>query len=191
MTDTLKEQATLLRQQGLTYPQISEHLNGALSVDWLKRNMKGVTKGVQEDECITKLLQLATRPEGVSVYEANGVIMNHNKDKQLSKDQIRYIRTKAKNKDSSCLFRPDWVSTVTPAASFQSFCAYVIHMQDEIDHLVQHYCDTYPDTKPSSVKYELLSYLKPDKDSMGLRKRIDRAEKLTEDMEDRLLLPTP
>jgi len=161
-TNDLKEQAILLRQQGLTYPQISEHLNGALSVDWLKRNMKGVAKGQVEDECLTAVVKLATRPEGVSVYEANGVIMKHNTDKQLTKDQMRYIRSKAKAKNNQCLFRPDWVSTVSPNDSFQAFCAYVLHMQDEVDNLVRWYCDTFPDTKPSAVKYELLEYLKPE-----------------------------
>ena len=185
MTDSLKEQAILLRQQGLTYPQISEHLNGALSVDWLKRNMKGVAKGQAEDECLTAVVKLATRPEGVSVYEANGVIMNHNKDKQLTKDQIRYIRSKAKAKNNQCLFRPDWVSTKSPNDSFQAFCAYVLHMQDEVDNLVRWYCDTFPDTKPVAVKYELLEYLKPESKVIG---RLDKAEKVVEALEQRITL---
>ena len=183
MTDSLKEQATILRRQGLTYPQISEHLNGALSVDWLKRNLRGVAKGEAEDKCLTSLIQLATRPEGVSVYEANGVIMNHNKDKKLSKDQLRYIRNKAKAKDSHSLFRPDWVSTSSPNDSFQAFCAYVLHMQDEVDNLVRWYCDTFPDTSASSVKYELLEYLKPESKVFG---RLDKAEKMVEALEQRL-----
>lgn len=183
MNDDIKEQATLLRQQGLTYPQISSALNGAVSVDWLKRNLKGVVKGQAEDKCITELIQLATRPEGVSVYEANGLIMSHNKNKQLSMDQMRYIRNKAKVKDKNCLFRPDWVSTVHPNDSYQSFCAYVIHMQDQIDRLVELYCETYPDTTPASVKYELLEYLKPESKIYG---RLDKAEKMVEALEGRI-----
>jgi hypothetical protein len=184
MTTDLKQQAILLRQQGLTYPQISEHLNGALSVDWLKRNLRGVAKGEAEDKCLNDLIVLATRPEGVSVYEANGVIMNHNKDKKLSKDQLRYIRNKAKAKDGRSLFRPDWVSTTAPNDSFQSFCAYVLHMQDEIDNLVRWYCDSYPDTSASSVKYELLEYLKPESKVYG---RLDKAEKMVEALEQRIV----
>jgi hypothetical protein len=180
----LKQKAISLRQQGLTYPQISEHLNGALSVDWLKRNLKGVAKGEAEDKCLNHLIALATRPEGVSVYEANGVIMNHNKDKKLSKDQLRYIRNKAKVKDGRSLFRPDWVSTTAPNDSFQSFCAYVLHMQDEIDNLVRWYCDSYPDTSASSVKYELLEYLQPESKVHG---RLDKAEKMVEALEQRLI----
>ena len=107
---SLKEKAVRLRQQGLTYPEISSSLNGAVSVDWCKRNLKGVLKSEQDDECLNELIRLATRPEGVSVYEANGVIMKYNKDRKLSKDQIRYIRNKAKSKNCDCLFRPDLLS---------------------------------------------------------------------------------
>lgn len=186
MTQDIKEKAISLRQQGLTYAEISSSLNGTVSVDWCKRNLKGVLKPEQDDACLNELIQLATRPEGVSVYEANGVIMKHNKDKQLTKDQMRYIRTKAKAKNPNCLFRPDWVSTTRPQDSYKAFCAYVLHMQDEIDNLVRWYCEAFPDTKESSVKYELLEYLKPTKDGISLKNRIDRAELLTEEMQKRL-----
>lgn len=178
----LKEKAISLRKEGMTYPEISSALDGALSVDWLKRNLKGVSKGDKQDSCLEELIQLATRPEGVSVYEANGVIMKHNKENPLSKDQIRYIRTRAKARNPACLFRPAWMSTTAPTASFQSFCAYILHMQDEIDNLVRWYCDSYPDTNPEAVKYELIEYLKPESRVSG---RIDKAEKMIEALENR------
>lgn len=187
MTEDIKEKAISLRKEGMTYPEISSALDGAISVDWLKRNLKGVAKGDKQDACLDELIQLATRPEGVSVYEANGVIMNHNKDNPLSKDQIRYIRTRAKVRNPDCLFRPAWISTTAPADSFQSFCAYLLHMQDEIDNLVRWYCDTYPDTSPQAVKYELLEYLKPESRVSG---RIDKAEKMIEVLESRKATPT-
>lgn len=178
------QKARIMRASGATYREISS--STGLSIDWCKRNLKDVTKGVQEDKCITELLALATRPEGVSVYEANGVIIKHNKDTKLSKDQLRYIRDKTKTKDPNSLFRPDWVSTKAPVDSYQAFCAYVLHMQDEVDNLVRWYCDSFPDTNPYSVKYELLEYLKPSKDSMSLSKRISKAEKTTEQMQQRM-----
>lgn len=183
MSNDIKEQAKLLRKQGMTYRQISEHLNGALSIDWLKKNLKNVPKGEQEDQCLEELISLATRPEGVSVYEANGVIMKHNKDRVLSKDQIRYIRNKAKARNKQCLFRPDWLSTKAPSDSFQAFCAYILHMQDEVDNLVRWYCSSFPDTNPSSVKYEMLEYLKTDSIITG---RLDKAEKVVEELESRI-----
>lgn len=183
MTEQVVEKAKSLRREGFTYKQISEHLDGALSVDWLKKNIKGVQKGDVQEDCIKELIGLATRKEGVSVYEANGVIMKHNKDKKLTPDQMRYIRNKAKVRDNSCFFRPDWISTISPSQSFQAFCAYVLHMQDEVDNLVRWYCDSFPDTTPSSVKYEMLEYLKTSSTISG---RIDKAEKAVETLESRI-----
>ena len=182
-TSDLKAEATRLRQLGHTYPEISQLLNGAVSVDWCKKSLKGVVKGDKDTDCIKELLELATRPEGVSVYEANGVIMKHNEGNMLTTDQLRYKRNKVKALDKSSMFRPDWVSTKQPSNSYQSFCAYVLHMQDEIDNLVRWYCDTYPDTKPNAVKYELLEYLKPESKIHG---RLDKAEKVVEALEQRL-----
>lgn len=184
MNDERVVEARTLRQQGKTYKQIAEETG--LSVDWCKKNLKTVPKGEVEDTCLDELIRLATRPEGVSVYEANGVIMKNNTGKNLSKDQLRYIRTKAKVKDPNSLFRPDWVSTQTPIESFKAFTAYVMHMQDEIDNLVRWYCDSFPDTNPYSVKWELLAYLRPDKDGISLSRRISNAEVITEVMEARL-----
>ena len=189
MITDVKEQAILLRQKGLTYPEIVSSLNGAVSIDWCKRNLKQVKTPIIEDACLNEIISLATRPEGVSVYEANGIIIKHNKDTQLTKEKMRQIRDKAKNKEPKCLFRPDWVSTERPEDSYQAFCAYLIHIQDEIDNITRWYCDTFPNTKPSSVKYEMLEYLKPSKDTMSLGRRIERAEQLCEQMQERLNTP--
>ena len=159
----VREKAISLRQQGMTYPQIVSALDGAVSVDWCKRNLKGLSKGSTEeghsDELMLKeLIQLATRKEGVSVYEANGVIMKHSKAR-LTSVHISNIRAKAKRRNPECLFRPDWVSLEHPSDSYQSLCAYVLHLQDEVDNIVRWYCDTYPEVSPHSVKWELLSTL--------------------------------
>ena len=121
MTQTnIKDQAVMLRQQGHTYSEISQLLNGAVSVDWCKRNLKEVKKEKLSDACIDELVLKATRPEGVTVYEANSIIFKHNKDKSLSKDQIKNIRKKASTTDSDCLFRPAWVEPTAPAQSYKT-----------------------------------------------------------------------
>lgn len=191
----LKAQASRLRQQGMTYPQIVSALDGAVSVDWCKRNLKGLSKGHTEKEhsdelMLKELIQLATRKEGVSVYEANGVIMKHSKAR-LTSVQISNIRAKAKRRNPECLFRPDWVSLEHPSDSYQSLCAYVLHLQDEVDNIVRWYCDTYPEVSPHSVKWELLEHLKPSTKGESLAARIKRSEKLVELLMTRLTGDTP
>lgn len=181
----VKAEAVRLREKGHTYKEISSLLDGGVSVDWCKRNLKGVKIPEVEDKALVAVIELATRPEGVSVYEANGVIMKLS-DKKKTAAQMKYIRDKAKAQNPNCLFRQEWMSTTKPMDSYKSFCAYIIHMQDELDNLVRWYCDSYPEANPNSVKYEMLEYLKPSKDSISLAKRINKAEVLCEQLEQRV-----
>lgn len=186
----VKTEAIRLREEGNTYKQISQLLNGDVSVDWCKRNLKQVKTPVIEDsQALLDVVELATRPEGVSVYEANGIIIQHSKASgvEVSKEQMRQIRDKAKTRDANCLFRPAWVSTEKPTESYKAFCAYLLHLQDEVDNITRWYCDSFPETQQSSVRYELLEYLKPSKDGESLSRRINRTEKLCELMEERMI----
>ena len=188
--EELKAEATRLRQLGHKYKEISQLLNGRVSIDWCKKNLKEVkTPAVEDDQCLLDVIDLAIRPEGVSVYEANGIIIRHSKAAgvEVSKEQMRQIRDKAKTRNTECLFRPAWVSTEKPTESYKAFCSYLLHLQDEMDNIIRWYCDSFPEAQQSSVRYEILEYLKPTKDGESLNRRISRTEKLCEQMEERLL----
>ena len=188
--EELKAEAIRLRQLGHTYKEISQLLNGKVSIDWCKKNLKEVkTPAVEDDQCLLDVIELAIRPEGVSVYEANGIIIRHSKAAgvEVSKEQMRQIRDKAKTRNHECLFRPAWVSTEKPTESYKAFCSYLLHLQDEMDNVIRWYCDSFPEAQQSSVRYEILEYLKPTKDGESLSRRISRTEKLCEQMEERLL----
>ena len=188
--EELKAEAIRLRQLGHKYKEISQLLDGKVSIDWCKKNLKEVkTPAVEDDQCLLDVIELAIRPEGVSVYEANGVIIRHSKAAgvEVSKEQMRQIRDKAKTRNPECLFRPAWVSTEKPTESYKAFCSYLLHLQDEMDNIIRWYCDSFPEAQQSSVRYEILEYLKPTKDGESLSRRISRTEELCEQMEERLL----
>ena len=188
--EELKAEAMRLRQLGHKYKEISQLLDGKVSIDWCKKNLKQVkTPAVKDDQCLLDVIELAIRPEGVSVYEANGIIIRHSKAAgvEVSKEQMRQIRDKAKTRNPECLFRPAWVSTEKPTESYKAFCSYLLHLQDEMDNIIRWYCDSFPEAQQSSVRYEILEYLKPTKDGESLNRRISRTEKLCEQMEERLL----
>ena len=188
--EELKAEAARLRQLGHKYKEISQLLDGKVSIDWCKKNLKEVkTPAVKDDQCLLDVIELAIRPEGVSVYEANGIIIRHSKAAgvDVSKEQMRQIRDKAKTRNTECLFRPAWVSTEKPTESYKAFCSYLLHLQDEMDNIIRWYCDSFPEAQQSSVRYEILEYLKPTKDGESLSRRISRTEKLCEQMEERLL----
>lgn len=190
LAQDILDKAAELRASGLTYKQIVLEMGGVITLDQCKKNLRGVkTPTIKDDQCLLDVIELAIRPEGVSVYEANGVIIRHSKAAgvEVSKDQMRQIRDKAKTRNPDCLFRPAWVSTEKPTESYKAFCTHLIHLQDELDNITRWYCDSFPETQQSSVRYELLEYLKPNKDGESLSRRISRTEKLCEQMEERLL----
>lgn len=190
LAQDILDKAVELRASGLTYKQIVLEMGGVITLDQCKKNLKQVkTPAVKDDQCLLDVIELAIRPEGVSVYEANGIIIRHRKAAgvEVSKEQMRQIRDKAKTRNHECLFRPAWVSTEKPTESYKAFCSYLLHLQDEMDNIIRWYCDSFPEAQQSSVRYEILEYLKPTKDGESLSRRISRTEKLCEQMEERLL----
>lgn len=181
----MKEQAIELRKQGRTYQQISDQLG--VSVDWCKRQLKGVKKekDLITEACLDELILKATRPEGVTVYEANAIIFKHHKDNQLSKDQIKDMRRKASNKNKDCLFRPPWVDALAPTQSYKSMLAYITHMLDELDNIVRWYCEEHPTVNSGSVRYEILKHLYPKISPEPLTGRMMRNENVVETLSSR------
>jgi len=181
----VKERAMDLRKKGLTYKQISSALDGAVSVDWCKRNLKAVQKEKITDACIEELIKEATKPEGISVYEANAIIYKHNQHKALSKDAVSNLRKKAKRTNEDCVFRPAWLDPIKPQESYKTMFAYINHLINEVENVVRWYCDTYPLTNPSAVRYELTKYLFPKISGETLAGRTMRTEDIVETLASR------
>ena len=180
---TIKEQAILLRQQGLTYPEISSALNGAISVDQCKRWLKGVTKAKPTDDCVEELIELGSRPQGITEYEATGIIFKHYPE--ASKDKIRYIKSKAKG-DKQCIIHSGWIDPMKPNQSHTSMNTFVLHLMDHVDTLVEDYLEMYPNTNKWSVRHEMLKLAFSNKISgEPLSARLYKNELLAELLEER------
>lgn len=187
--DEIRREATRLRQEGMTYKEISSALNGAISVDQCKRWLKGVTAPKQNDACVEEIIQLGRRPQGVTEYEATGVIFKHHE--QASKDKIRYLKNKAKE-DRECLIHSGWIDYMKPTESHNALNAFVLHLMDHLDQLVEDYTHLYPNSNPWSVKHEMLKLAFSNKISAEpLSGRLYRNEQLAELMESRLALLHP
>lgn len=182
MTD-IKEQAVALRKQGLTYVQISSSLNGALSVDQLKRLLRGTTKPKVIDKCVEEIIALGCRPQGVTDYEATGIVYKYHSN--ANKDKVRYLKDKAReNKD--CIIHSGWIDTMKPNDSHKSMNAIVLHLMDQVDLLVDDYMEMYPTTNKWSVRHEILKLAFSNKISgEPLTSRVYKNELLAELLEDR------
>lgn len=181
----IKEQAKALRLQGLTYAQISSALDGALSVDWCKKNLRDIQQPKQEDKCLEELLSLGCRPEGVTHYEANGVIYKYHPEANTNK--LSYMKDKAKKVDKSFIVHSGWIDPMKPNESHKAINAFALHLMDQVDSMVDDYMFSYPNANKWSVRYEMLKLAFSKQISREpLTSRVYTNEKLAEAMEERL-----
>lgn len=179
----LEQQATELRKQGLSYKEISTTLDGALSIDWCKKNLKSIPKGEKQDPCMQELITLAQRPQGLQEYEAVGIMFKHNE--HVTQNQINYMKDKVR-KTPHCLLHKGWIDTMQPEQSHKSLNAFALHLMDSVDQMVDEYLDMYPNTNRWSVRNELLQLSFSDKINGGpLSHRIARNELLAETLSNR------
>ena len=179
-----KERAVTLREQGYTYKQIVEALDGAVSLDWCKKTLKHIKKPKEDDECLKELLELGCRPEGVTHYEANGIIYKHRPN--ATKSNMDYIKEKAKKADSRFVIHTGWIDHMKPNESHKAMNAFALHLMDQVDLMVEDYIETFPNSNKWSVRYEMLKLAFSKQISPEpLLSRVYTNEKLAERMEDR------
>lgn len=95
MTDK-KERAVVLREQGFTYAQISNLMDGVVSLDWCKRNLRDApTNKPTFDSLVATLVDRANSTEGCSNKEATRIIKCL-LDYTPTKDGIRHIKSLAR-----------------------------------------------------------------------------------------------
>lgn len=182
---SVREQAESLRKQGMTYAQISSALDGAVSVDQCKRWLKGVGKPKENDQCLTELIALGCRPEGVTEYEATGVIFKYHPN--ANKNKVRYIKDKAKELEPKVIIHTGWIDTMKPSDSHKSMNAFVLHLMDQVDLMVEDYTEMYPNSNKWAVKYEMLKLAFSNKISPEpLTSRVYKNEVLAGLLEDRI-----
>jgi len=187
MAADLKQQAESLRKQGLTYKQIVSALDGAVSIDWCKRQLKGTEGGNKErinPECVNEIVLLGERPQGLLLYEANGVIKKYYPD--ATDYKLRYVRAKAKSASKNCIIHNGWIDYMKPNESHKAINAFALHLMDQVDSMVEDYMFSYPNANKWSVRYEMLKLAFDQAISKeSLNSRVYYNELLAENMETR------
>lgn len=183
VSEDVLSKAQTLREQGVTYKQIVEQLNGEISLDQCKRYLKSVKKQESsEDKIIAEIVTLATRPEGCTNYEANSIIYKHKPNEVVTKDVARNIRSKAKRKDSRCFFRSPWIDPQLPLESMNLLYELAQEVMDKISDSVDYYSDTYPNTSRKMVIREIVAlaanWTSPEPASTRKRRNEEQAEVL-------------
>lgn len=167
-----KDTAITLRNQGWSYKEISKKLG--VSLDWCKRNLKGVKKGVG-DPLVHELIQAATRPEGCTHYEAQGIVYKHYGEEEVTYEKVRQYKRAAKNADNRCVFRPSWMSVEDPVGCNQALLQEVSNLWDRVTDATLALCEKYPDASFSSMQTEVLTLLSQTTPE-GIMARCERHE---------------
>lgn len=177
----IKEQAESLRKQGMTYKQISEYLEGKVSVDWLRRNICKTEKGVYVDPMMKELIQAATKPEGCSNYEANKIIYKHATDHK-DYEAIKRLKIKAKKIDSKCMFYPSWIDPNSPIESNALMLSLANTLYENIQASVDWYMNNFPNTNRYSVLQEIIGLAHKDYLREPLGTRLERNTNKVEEL---------
>jgi len=128
-----KQKAIKLRENGCTYTQISEQLG--CSVDWCKRNLKGVKKNTTEIDILSECMTLALSNTGITNNEIQYIITKHIPTLTEYKDiEPVYKRIKRKiQQNKQAIIRPVWMNYKTPQTSFSSVLLSVNALNERID----------------------------------------------------------
>lgn len=186
MTD-IKEQAESLRKQGMTYKQISSTLDGAVSVDWCKRQLKGVEYKKIEDPLLSEILILALRPEGCTNYELTGVVMKYNPDLIDKKGAyMSAYKRKARDKNRNSLFRPSWISPTKAFESSQAMYQIADSMYERLQEAVADYSAMFPEVQDKkAILDEIVKISNAHLVKEGLSTRLSRHEMVVEKLIER------
>lgn len=154
----VKAEAVRLREKGHTYKEISSLLNGGVSVDWCKRNLKGVKAKDQQTVLFEKALILSQRKQGVTDKELQ----------QLAKDTLDTIqegdivKLKAKirrnngKKGEQTLIRPAWMCGENPAKSLWAINEAAHSLYEHLEYLAESYVERYPGTDKYQAMREMV-----------------------------------
>lgn len=185
--EDVKEQAESLRKQGMTYKQISSTLDGAVSVDWCKRNLKGVEYKKPEDPILFEIITLAVRPEGCTNYELTGVVMKYNPDMIDKKGTyMSAYKRKARDKNKNSLFRPSWISPTKAFESSQAMYQIADSMYERLQEAVQDYASMFPEVEDKkAILDEIVKISNAHLVKEGLSTRLSRHEVVVEKLIDR------
>lgn len=183
----IKEEAVALRKQGLTYAQISSALNGAVSVDWCKRQLKGVEYKKAEDPILIEIITLAIRPEGCTNYELTGIVMKHNPELIDKKGSyMSAYKRKARDRNRNSLFRPAWISPTKAFESSQAMYNIADTIYERIQEAVSDYTNMFPEVQDKkAILDEIVKISNAHLVKEGLSTRLSRHEAVVEKLIDR------
>lgn len=157
-----KEQAIQLRKEGMTYREISNTIP-SISIDWCKRNLKGVTKGTrQNDPVLISIVEKACEQGGMTRRELISSLLSHYTQEDVEKINLSYYKQKMRKIDKKAVIRPEWMDKEHPKESNRLMMDLAHCLFERMEELADNYIEVYPNANRKSLLYEFRKMLSPN-----------------------------
>ncbi len=157
-----KEEASILRKQGLTYKQIADTIG--CSVDWCKKNLKDVEVDMTEKEkVITELTEKARTKEALTKSEIRQKVIalggfedNMSKTKFNAEVANRVNNMQSKiTKQADTIVRPSWMNPYQAVSSYHTMAKIAEEIDNKVDECLNYYLQVI-DIEPTEVNRKSL-----------------------------------
>jgi hypothetical protein len=134
--------ASTLREQGMGYAEIAQQTG--CSIDWCKRNLKGVSKNKSEKEAIKQCVSLAQSKDGITNGEIKSLVRSvypfeDSKEYEIMEKKAITRFKSVINKSENTVVRPYWMQPRNANLSFRLVLSSVDiisqRMNDEVDNI--------------------------------------------------------
>lgn len=193
MNEETKEQAIKLRQEGYTYPQIVEELNGEITLDQCKYLLKGLVKKDTQSQITDIVMRLAKRPEGVTNKEIRQEVFKlygAQKASELLKDKafISNLKRKIKARKNSTgvLFRPEWMKETCAVTCLNEMNMIAHCIFERIQEMADEYCYEFDGVDKGSVVREIVKLANDWSLPESLSDRVERNQSIASSLCERI-----
>lgn len=197
ISSEIKDKAVDLRRCGKSYTEIVDVLNGEVSLDWCKRNLKGVQKDKNIDFLVEQevvkiaksmfgctnreIIEIITRIKGKLVLQEDDVIENHVDVYNLKK------RIRAKHPDA--LFRPEVISADRPRYANSLLLESAQEVHDTLAQMAASFSLNVFGSESAinndNVVYEILALSYPRFSNWGVEQRCEYNSSVVNELEKR------
>lgn len=181
----VKSKAIELRRQGKAYKDIALYLDGAVSVDWCKRNLQSVEKDKDLQWVVEQLvLDKAKTRYGCTNKEIVAIIQDVkgklcvNEDDEIEEHvEVSALKRRLSSRDKDVLFRPEFINKHKPSYSLDLMLEYANELHDVLNQFASRYSLNVFGSEcainSNYIIYELLSLSHPKFSKWGVEQRCE------------------
>lgn len=197
ITEEVKEKAVDLRRRGQSYSEIVDALNGAVGIDWCKRNLCEVKKDKDLNFLVEQeVVEIARSSRGCTNKQIAEVISKIKGVLTLQEDEvleehvdIYALKKKIRAKHDDVLFRPEVFNPECPRYANELLLESAQIVHDTLSQLAASFSLNVFGSESAinndNVAYEILALSYPRFSNWGVEQRCEYNNNVVEELEKR------